>query len=390
MASKQRVLLVDDEPHVLFVMSRRLSRKFDVSLATSVKEAMKKLDDSEPFTVVVSDMHMPGANGLDFLETLKNRAPLATRIMLTGSTEPDIAVDAVNQAEVFRFIRKPCTGDQLSTAVEDGVLLSLRQLDMLNASKQAKETLKQTTDIFSTMSHELRTPLNHIIGFAEILEQQLEGEGARRDYVSTIRESGINLNGIVNTLMDYGAVQSGQYKLDRQPVSLRDFISDCIERIRPECDEKAIHLYVDEPQEDIEISIDTQALSVCVYNLLSNAVKFSHHEGSVLLELTVDEFGLLNILVSDKGVGIEPDWLERVMEPFAKESEAFDASFGGIGMGLPLARSLVNLQGGRIELDSCLDEGTNVRIVIPAASVSTPEQRSIANVVAFPGGDTLS
>lgn len=385
MAIKQRVLLVDDEPHILFAMSRRLSRKFDVSLATSVKDAMKKIDDSEPFTVVVSDMHMPGANGLDFLETLKIRAPLATRIMLTGSTEPDIAVDAVNQAEVFRFIRKPCTGDQLSTAVEDGVLVSLRQKDMLNASKKAKETLQHTTDIFSTMSHELRTPLNHIIGFAEILEQQLDGEGASRDYVSTIRESGINLNGIVNSLMDYGAVQSGQYKLDRRPESLRDFISGCIERIRPECDAKAIRLYVDEPQEDIELSIDSQALSVCIYNLLSNAVKFSHHEGSVLLEVTVDEFGLLNILVSDKGVGIEPEWQERVMQPFVKEADVFDATFGGIGMGLPLTRALVNLQGGRIELDSCLDEGTNVRITVPSASVSMSGQRPVENVIAFPG-----
>ncbi len=385
MAIKQRVLLVDDEPHILFAMSRRLSRKFDVSLATSVKDAMKKIDESEPFTVVVSDMHMPGANGLDFLETLKIRAPLATRIMLTGSTEPDIAVDAVNQAEVFRFIRKPCTGDQLSTAVEDGVLVSLRQKDMLNASQQAKETLKHTTDIFSTMSHELRTPLNHIIGFAEILEQQLDGAGASRDYVSTIRESGINMNSIVNSLMDYGAVQSGQYKLDRRPESLRDFISGCIERIRPECDAKAIHLYVDEPQEDMELCIDSQALSVCVYNLLSNAVKFSHHEGSVLLEVSVDEFGLLNILVSDKGVGIEPEWQERVMQPFVKESDVFDATFGGIGMGLPLARSLVNLQGGRIDLDSCLDEGTNVRITVPAALMSVPGQRPIENVIAFPG-----
>lgn len=384
MASKQRVLLVDDEPHILFAMSRRLSRKFDVSLATSVKDAMKKIDASEPFSVVVSDMHMPGANGLDFLETLKIRAPLATRIMLTGSTEPDIAVDAVNQAEVFRFIRKPCTGDQLSTAVEDGVLVSLRQRDMLDASKQANETLKQTTELFSTMSHELRTPLNHIIGFAEILEQQLEDDGASRDYVSTIRQSGSNLNEIVNSLMDYGAVQSGQYKLDRKSVSLRDFVSDCIERIRPDCDKKAIRLYVDEPQEDVELFIDAQALSLCVFNLLSNAVKFSHHEGSVLLELSVDEYGLLTILVSDKGVGIEPEWLDRAMQPFAKEADVYDGSFGGIGMGLPLARSLVNLQGGRIELDSCLDEGTNVRIVVPAASVAVPAQRSIANVIAFP------
>lgn len=384
MASKQKVLLVDDEPHILFAMSRRLSRKFDVALATSVKDAMKKIEDSEPFSVVVSDMHMPGANGLEFLETLKIRAPLATRIMLTGSTEPDIAVDAVNQAEVFRFIRKPCTGDQLSKAVEDGVLVSLRQRDMLDASKRANETLKQTTDLFSTMSHELRTPLNHIIGFAEILEQQLDEDGASRDYVSTIRESGVNLNEIVNSLMDYGAVQSGQYKLDRKPVALRDFVTDCIERIRPECDEKAIHLYVDEPKDDVELFVDAQALSVCVYNLLSNAVKFSHHEGAVLLDLSLDESGLLTIMVSDKGIGIEPEWLGRVMEPFAKEADVYDGSFGGIGMGLALARALANLQGGRIDLESCLDEGTNVRIVIPAARVQAPLQVSHENVVAFP------
>ncbi len=384
MASKQKVLLVDDEPHILFAMSRRLSRKFDVALATSVKDAMKKIEASEPFSVVVSDMHMPGANGLDFLETLKIRAPLATRIMLTGSTEPDIAVDAVNQAEVFRFIRKPCTGEQLNKAVEDGVLMSLRQRDMLDASKRANETMKQTSDLFSTMSHELRTPLNHIIGFAEILEQQLDDDGQSRDYVSTIRESGTNLSEIVNSLMDYGAVQSGQYKLDRRPVSLRDFATDCIERIRPECDQKAIHLYVDEPEEDVELFIDTQALSVCVGNLLSNAVKFSHHEGAVLLEFSVDEAGLLTVLVADKGVGIEPEWLDRVMQPFAKEADVYDGTFGGIGMGLPLARALANLQGGRIDLDSCLDEGTNVRIVIPAVSVEIPAQISHANVVAFP------
>lgn len=73
------------------------------------------------------------------------------------------------------------------------------------------------------------------------------------------------------------------------------------------------------------------------------------------------------------------------MQPFVKEADVFDATFGGIGMGLPLTRALVNLQGGRIELDSCLDEGTNVRITVPSASVSMSGQRPVENVIAFPG-----
>ncbi len=384
MNSKQKVLLVDDEPHVLFAMSRRLSRKFDVSLATSVKDAMKKIDESDAFSVVVSDMHMPGVNGMEFLQRLKTRAPLASRIMLTGCTDPDIAVDAVNQAGVIRFIRKPCTGDQLSTAVEDGVMASVRQRAMLESSKRADETLKRTTDLFSTMSHELRTPLNHIIGFAEILEKRLEEDGRNQHYVSTIRESGCDLNQIVSSLMDFGAVQSGQYKLARNSVPLRDIVSECIDRIRPDCDEKAIRFYVDEPEEDVEVLVDDQALTASICNLLSNAVKFSHHEGAILLELSIDDDGYLEILVADKGVGIGAEWLDRVMLPFAKESDVYDSSYGGIGMGLPITKALVELQDGRLELESSVDEGTNARIVVPTTVVNTKNTSDTPNVIAFP------
>ena len=318
------------------------------------------------------------------MRALQLRAPLATRIMMTGCVDPNTAVDAVNQAGVFRFLRKPCTGDELSKAVQDGVLASVRQRDMLDTSRRADETLKQTTTLFSNMSHELRTPLNHIIGFAEVLEHQLEHDGTSRDYVSTIRESGCNMNEIVNSLMDFGAVQSGQYKLDRKPVSLNALIDDCIDRAKPFCEEKAIRLHVDVPEQEFDVFVDSQALSACVFNLLSNAIKFSHHGGAVLLSASLDAESNLKILVSDHGIGIEASFLDQVMYPFTREAGVYDGSFGGIGMGLPLAKALVGLHGGRLELESCIDEGTNARIVVPARSLESAEYDSAANVVAFP------
>lgn len=385
METKQRVLLVDDEPDMLFAMSRRLVRKFDVTLAMSANDALDKMEASEPFSVVVSDMHMPGADGLELLEKVREREPSTSRIMLTGCSDPDTAVDAVNQAGIFRFIRKPCTGDELSQAVMQGVVESRRRRDMLEAASRSENTTRYTAELFANLSHELRTPLNHIIGFAELLDDGLPNGALTHDYAKAIRQSGQALHRAVTGLLDFGATSLGHYKLKRELTSLAALADDCVQFVEPLCLENNLRLMIDVDRGEPDVFVDKDALKLALFNLLSNAVKYNQDGGSVLLSFGHDPHGNVKFLVADDGIGIPPENIDKVLDPFCRGETASLGNRGGLGIGLPLARALTELHGGRLQLESCLVKGTAVSIHLPAASDVRPREHELANVVAFPG-----
>src|SRR5688572_10183667 len=146
--SKARVLFVDDEPNVLNAIRRTLRNDFDVHTAESGKDALRLLEESEPFGVVVSDCHMPEMDGIEFLHRCSKAAPLAVRVMLTGNMDQETAVKAVNMGDVFKFLNKPCQGDELKSVVTQAV----RQHELVTAEKELLEqTLKGSIKVLADL-----------------------------------------------------------------------------------------------------------------------------------------------------------------------------------------------------------------------------------------------
>ncbi len=240
--------------------------------------------------------------------------------------------------------------------------------EKLDSAKSAAERANESkTSFLRNMSHELRTPLNSIIGFSEVLEQELFGKlGNDRyvDYAGMIHTSGDHLLTLINQILDLSKIEAGRYELVRHPFDLRDVIADCTDLLATQSRDAKVSLEVELPEGELEVDADHTAIRQAVLNIMSNAVKFTTDGGSVTVRLeAVDRMARLT--VSDTGIGISPNDLRRVMIPFEQVDSAFAATKQGTGLGLPIVKSLVELHGGSVELASTLGKGTNVTLWIP-------------------------
>lgn len=227
------------------------------------------------------------------------------------------------------------------------------------------------------MSHELRTPLNAIIGFSEVLELELfgaVGSARNREYVRDIRVSGQHLLSMINDILDMSKVDAGKMALHENVVDVVHLIADCCRLMRTRAADAGIDLAVEVTNAPaLPVMADEVRLKQVLLNLLSNAVKFTPAGGTI--RVTACESGPreIAITVRDSGIGIAPEHLALVFEPFRQVDDSLERRAGGTGLGLALSRALVEMHGGRLTLVSAVGQGTAVTVTLPnmAAELSS-------------------
>ncbi len=221
------------------------------------------------------------------------------------------------------------------------------------------------------MSHELRTPLNAIVGFSDIMRQRLFGPlpGRYGEYAELIHESGLHLADLINDVLDISKIDAERYELRRERIDVRDPVASALKTVRGAADDKGVALHASLPPQPLEADADPRALKQIALNLLSNAVKFTPPGGEVTLSLAAAGPGELELTVADTGVGVGPEELKRLGEPYA-QGEAGRA-VQGTGLGLSLVKALAGLHGGDLLLESRLGEGTAATVRLPVLVAET-------------------
>jgi len=221
----------------------------------------------------------------------------------------------------------------------------------------------------ATMSHELRTPLNAVIGFAEIIDSQSLGPIGTpryRDYAGFIRESGRHLLALIEELLGLATAEAGKLQLEKRRTCPARVLADGLDMVRVMAAKAEVQLKVDgDPAAWPQIDADPVKLRQVFVNLLGNAIKFTPAGGQVTVRGEAAD-GVLEVSVSDTGIGIGTEDLPLVMQPFYRVGSAYDARYPGAGLGLPLAKTVVELHGGRLGIDSVLGVGTTVWVRLPA------------------------
>lgn len=240
--------------------------------------------------------------------------------------------------------------------------------ELVRSKEEAEIASRAKTEFLANMSHELRTPLNAIIGFSDLMQREMLGPlGSEqyRDYVRDIHQSGSHLHDVINDILDLSKIEAGQMELHEEEVDLRATVERCIRVVSSRADENGLTL-LSRVSDSLPLIVgDERKLKQILINLMSNAVKFTEPGGTVTVEAAVNETGDGLIRVVDTGVGISPDDIPKILRPFEQVDSSLARPHEGTGLGLPLTKSLVELHGGALTLQSSPGEGTTVTIRLP-------------------------
>jgi signal transduction histidine kinase len=228
------------------------------------------------------------------------------------------------------------------------------------------------------MSHELRTPLNAIIGFSEIMQREALGPIGTpqyREYVTDIATSAAHLSQMINDVLDVAKLEAGKFQIYEDAVRPAELVGRALRIVRPRADDGGVALRGGERTDDVTLIADSQKLLQILLNLLSNAIKFTPAGGRVALRAGIDADGAYRLSVSDTGIGMSADDQRIALSPFGQVDSSLARRYEGTGLGLPLSKALVELHGGRLQIDSAPEQGTTVHVILPADRIDSAESR---------------
>ncbi|RMF16247.1 MAG: CBS domain-containing protein [Alphaproteobacteria bacterium] len=256
-----------------------------------------------------------------------------------------------------------------------------RHAEALEEAKLEAEAANRSKSMFlANMSHELRTPLNAIIGFTDFIRSETLGPirpAEYAEYVEDVNTSGKHLLNVINAILDMSKIEANRLELNEEEIDPADLCHSACRMLRETAKRRGVEILLEVPDDLPDLLADPQFVRQILLNLLSNALKFSETGQTVRLAAELKADGGLVFTVSDEGIGIAEEDIERVLEPFGQAENSLTRSREGTGLGLPLCQALTEAHGGRLELESELGKGTTVRIHMPASRTLDTDHSTI-------------
>ena len=412
------ILIVDDEPRNLTVLETILGNgDYRLVRAHTADQALLALVVEE-FALLILDIQMPGMTGFELAQMIKGRKKTSQIpiIFLTAYYNEDQHVLAGYDTGAVDYLHKPIIPAILRSKVavfaelyrmnracgmanrallaevterrraETGLrelndVLDQRVAERTAALVVANDALKVAavvaekaslakSQFLTSMSHDLRTPLNAILGFAQLIEGDSPPPTAsHKQSLDQIIKGGWFLLNLIDEILDLSSIESGKLRLSLEPVSLMEVISDCIDLTQLAVNERGIHLSVLTFDNAWMVRADQTRIKQVLNNLISNAIKYNQRQGSIEVKCTLSRAERIRVSVTDNGIGLPPEKLSQLFQPFNRLGQEAGAE-EGTGIGLALSKRLVEGMGGTIGVESTAGVGSEfwfelIRDVIP-------------------------
>jgi len=313
-------------------------------------------------------------------------APLARMIadLVAGNTDvvwPEMACLAFDGTEIVlrgRVFIPPNHRDTWSLAVSTFEDITAEREDerQLREARDASERANAAkAEFVANMSHEFRTPLNAIIGFAQVLRDEMFGPLGNpryRGYVGDILESGEHLLDLVNDILDLAKGDAGRLELEETVVDIKGLVEQSMRFVRDRAARERIAMETRLDSKLPRLLGDNRRLRQLLLNLLTNSVKFTPGGGTIVISAGLCEGSGIAITITDTGIGMSPEELLIAMEPFGQIQRRRRGRIEGTGLGLPIARRIAEMHGGTLELESTPGKGTTARLLLPATRIAPP------------------
>jgi signal transduction histidine kinase len=247
--------------------------------------------------------------------------------------------------------------------------------DLKIARDQAESANRAKTEFLATMSHELRTPLNAIIGFSEIIQTETLGpigSDRYRDYAGDIHKSGQHLLDLINDILDISKVESGLDELHEVDIEIPALARSVWRLIQQRAQTQGVRLILELPEAPPPLRADLRKLKQILVNLISNAIKFTEAGGEVAMKVWCGEDDGYLFQIADTGIGIAREDIPKALSQFGQVESTLSRRHEGTGLGLPLAKALVELHGGSLDLQSQPGVGTTITARFPAERICRP------------------
>ncbi|MCL2230745.1 MAG: ATP-binding protein [Treponema sp.] len=255
-------------------------------------------------------------------------------------------------------------------------------ISLKDTAEEAKAASRLKTAFLANMSHEIRTPMNSIIGFSELALDN-DNPPKTRDYLQKILKNSEWLLQTINDILDISIIESGKMELENIPFDLHEIFAACRTVIMPKAIEKGLSVYFyAEPSVGKRLYGDPARLRQALVNLLSNAVKFTNN-GMIKMQAEVRDISensvTMNFEVRDSGIGISQKHIDKLFEPFIQGDTGTTRKFGGLGLGLPIARNIIEMMGGKLEVDSVPGVGSRFGFTLVFNAVDIDEDEKQLN-----------
>ncbi len=397
------VLIVDDEASLRLILTRSLNRAGFTCKETEDGESAYGLILENRFDLVISDISMPGIDGMELLEKVKKKFPDIEFIMMTGYASEYSYVDIMN-AGASDYMTKPFNINSAIARIsriarEKSNLIRLKKanielkntIERANAlAEEARSASKAKTYFLASMSHEIRTPLNGIVGYTDMLmDTTLNGE--QKEFVKNARLSCETLLSVVNDILDFSKVEAGKLSLEIIEFDPEVICFDTIELVRTKVDESRVEMIC--TVSDMvpgKVRGDPHRFRQVLLNLLGNAAKFTRN-GTIKLAIDAQEDQelypgqvCLIVTIQDTGIGIAEKDLERIFQPFSQsEDDMVINRYGGTGLGLAISRNIAQKMNGTITARSNLNQGSRFVFSAWFKKADTRSRRRVSRPVSL-------
>ena len=367
-SARKRALVVDDDPILREVMGEQLKAVgFDVVQAEN-GEAGRELTGREDFDLAIVDISMPKLNGFDLLRHIRQhpRSVDLPVIVATGNNDRS-SVEKAYELGASSFVTKPMNWPQFA----HHSLFVMRNGEIERALRQAQTEAvtasKMKNGLFHVLSHELKTPLTALIGLTGVLSEALQTkvDPAQAEQLQHVVGAAHRLNAIISDILILSKALSGPSRQQIVSIPVRDLIDDSLVGLKVKARERDINILTRQPDESLHTSGDPRLLRQALHKLIDNAIKFSPAGGTVEIRAHGKEDGSAIISVRDHGPGLSAAKLRDCLQPFVQDDMSYGRPVEGLGLGLPIAKSIAEAHGGELLFQSSPGQGMLAAIWLP-------------------------